>query len=366
MANPGNLTDEQMQVLAQRIAAMANTPSDAPAKGVRQYVGARYVPVFANPLEWSDTREYEPLTIVIYQGNSFTSMQSVPTGIDIDNTDYWALTGNYNAQVEAYRKEVLSFNDRIEAVENECVEINTDLLPLTETGKLVYDPNIKSWVGVENTAYRADNGTRFYIIPKGKVETGTGGCLKIFADNYPDAPQYRDFGIYFSADQNNDTGYRNQGVFWINTKNEGYNGNSDIGVCFQDGERPLLKMIDGPYTPFIYVGSKNPVFKEGEIFYKVQIDGNTLIKAPYRLFLGARNSLYENVDTTELNASIYANWNIMIAGEQVLNINSTGLHTNQNIEVTENNLGIILRSPNETRYKICVSDNGQLSTTKLS
>lgn len=115
MTNPGNLTDEQMQVLAQRIAAMADTPTDAPAKGVRQYVGARYVPVFANPLEWSDTREYEPLTIVTYQGNSYTSMQYVPTGISIADTAYWALTGNFNAQVEAYRAEVRAFDDRINA-----------------------------------------------------------------------------------------------------------------------------------------------------------------------------------------------------------------------------------------------------------
>lgn len=115
MTNPGNLTDEQMQVLAQRIAAMADTPTDAPAKGVRQYVGARYVPVFANPLEWSDTREYEPLTIVAYQGNSYTSMQYVPTGISIADTAYWALTGNFNAQVEAYRAEVRAFDDRIKA-----------------------------------------------------------------------------------------------------------------------------------------------------------------------------------------------------------------------------------------------------------
>lgn len=115
MTNPGNLTDEQMQVLAQRIAAMADTPTDAPAKGVRQYVGARYVPVFANPLEWSDTREYEPLTIVTYQGNSYTSMQYVPTGIGIADTAYWALTGNFNAQVEAYRAEVRTFDDRINA-----------------------------------------------------------------------------------------------------------------------------------------------------------------------------------------------------------------------------------------------------------
>jgi lysophospholipase L1-like esterase len=115
MTNPGNLTDEQMQVLAQRIAAMADTPTDAPAKGVRQYVGARYVPVFANPLEWSDTREYEPLTIVTYQGNSYTSMQYVPTSISIADTAYWALTGNFNAQVEAYRAEVRTFDDRINA-----------------------------------------------------------------------------------------------------------------------------------------------------------------------------------------------------------------------------------------------------------
>lgn len=127
MTNPGNLTDEQMQVLAQRIAAMADTPTDAPAKGVRQYVGARYVPVFANPLEWSDTREYEPLTIVTHQGNSFTSMQSVPTGIDIDNTDYWAITGNYNAQVEAYRKEVAQYDGRITDNTNNIAILKGDL-----------------------------------------------------------------------------------------------------------------------------------------------------------------------------------------------------------------------------------------------
>ena len=115
MANPGNLTDEQMQALAQRIAALADTPTDAPAPGVRQYVGARYVPLFAEPLEWSDTREYEPLTIVTYQGNSYTSMQYVPTSISIADTAYWALTGNFNAQVEAYRAEVRAFDDRISA-----------------------------------------------------------------------------------------------------------------------------------------------------------------------------------------------------------------------------------------------------------
>ena len=69
---------------------------------VTQYIGSRYVPLFADPLDWNDQTEYEPLTIVYYAGNSYTSRQHVPKDIQITNTDSWALTGNYNAQTEQY------------------------------------------------------------------------------------------------------------------------------------------------------------------------------------------------------------------------------------------------------------------------
>lgn len=68
------------------------------------YVGARYVPIFAG--EWDATKTYEPLTIVMWQGNSYTSKTFVPAQTEISNEDFWALTGNYNAQVEVYRQEV--------------------------------------------------------------------------------------------------------------------------------------------------------------------------------------------------------------------------------------------------------------------
>ena len=80
-----------------------------------QYIGARYVPVFADPAEWNNTRTYEPLTIVMHNGNSYTSAQYVPKGIDISNEEFWKLTGNYNAQVEQYRKEVATYDNRITA-----------------------------------------------------------------------------------------------------------------------------------------------------------------------------------------------------------------------------------------------------------
>ena len=71
----------------------------------RQYVGARYVPKIMG--EWNKALQYEALSIVTHLGNSFTSKVPVPVNIDITNTDYWVNTGNYNAQVEAYRKETL-------------------------------------------------------------------------------------------------------------------------------------------------------------------------------------------------------------------------------------------------------------------
>ena len=82
-----------------------------------QYIGSRYVPLLADPPEWTSTRAYEALTIVLHQGNSYTSRQPVPTGIDIMNTDYWLCTGNYNAQVEQYRQEVRAYDVRIQEAE---------------------------------------------------------------------------------------------------------------------------------------------------------------------------------------------------------------------------------------------------------
>ena len=73
---------------------------------VRQYVGARYVPKFADPVAWASGTSYEAMTIVTYNNSSYTSKIPVPAtvGDPADNPDYWALTGNYNAQVEQYRQ----------------------------------------------------------------------------------------------------------------------------------------------------------------------------------------------------------------------------------------------------------------------
>ena len=103
----------------------------------REYIGSRYVPIFGrkgeDTTEWDNLAPYEPLTVVTYQGNSYISRQYVPTGIEITNTDYWVSTGVYNAQVEAYRQEVLTFDGRITANSDAIGDINTELDQFEET-----------------------------------------------------------------------------------------------------------------------------------------------------------------------------------------------------------------------------------------
>lgn len=71
---------------------------------VRQYVGARYVPQIMG--DWNDQTVYEPLSIVHYNFASYTSKKAVPAGVKPTNDEYWALTSQDSAQVEAYRQEV--------------------------------------------------------------------------------------------------------------------------------------------------------------------------------------------------------------------------------------------------------------------
>lgn len=99
---------------------------------VRQYIGARYVPKFFEhdgSSEWVSGLEYEPLTIVTYLGNSYTSKKPVPSNIGSPNTntEYWCPTGNYNSQVEAYRQQVLTLESDVRYVEDELSNVQIDM-----------------------------------------------------------------------------------------------------------------------------------------------------------------------------------------------------------------------------------------------
>lgn len=76
-------------------------------------LGYYYVPTFAG--EWDATKQYPPLTVVsapaglepdVVEGDSYTAIKWVPVGTPLTDTDYWALTGNYNANIAALRQAI--------------------------------------------------------------------------------------------------------------------------------------------------------------------------------------------------------------------------------------------------------------------
>lgn len=79
---------------------------------IRKYVGARYVPVFADPLEWDADLKYEPLTIVTDENGIFyVSKQYVPEGITVDTTEYWIPWADWGDEISA-------LDTRIDALED--------------------------------------------------------------------------------------------------------------------------------------------------------------------------------------------------------------------------------------------------------
>lgn len=82
-----------------------------------QYIGARYVPLFYEnsdgTSEWRSGVKYEPLTIVTWNGNSYTSKKPVPENIGnpSDNLNYWVATGIYNEQINEILEEIAEINE---------------------------------------------------------------------------------------------------------------------------------------------------------------------------------------------------------------------------------------------------------------
>lgn len=91
---------------------------------VRQYIGARYVPLYAG--DWDSTRNYEPLTIVTdANGNSFTSLKDVPAGTALTDRSFWIQTSSFSGAVDVLSR-------RVSEAENDINDINESISAIIE------------------------------------------------------------------------------------------------------------------------------------------------------------------------------------------------------------------------------------------
>ncbi len=117
--------------------------------GTSMYIGARYVPIFADPVEWDDAREYEPLTIVIHDGNCYTSKCYVPKGAQLPpyqegQTKYWVKTSDYNYQFADLKKTVLDLSRLVEQFQKDN-ERFTELINGWNTKVEQWEKDMAAW-----------------------------------------------------------------------------------------------------------------------------------------------------------------------------------------------------------------------------
>ena len=150
--------------------------------GARQYIGARYVPIFgragSETVEWDDLAPYEPLTVVMHQGVSYVSRRYVPAGIPITDTGYWVETYRFNAQVEQYRQEVLSFQGQIDGLRT---DLESDYVPFPDETEF---PKYGSQGQVLTTL--ADGGTKWEdpVVPS---DAQAESIITTWLDDHPEA-----------------------------------------------------------------------------------------------------------------------------------------------------------------------------------
>ena len=132
-------------------------PTPPPGCAPSQYVGARYVPIFADPIEWDIERGYESLTIVTYRGQSYTSKCPVPPGIEITNSRYWALTGDYNAQVAEYKEQVKDLSEQVTGFASDNKEFREKIDQYDKDNAAMKNDVAAAVARVDSLAERTDN-----------------------------------------------------------------------------------------------------------------------------------------------------------------------------------------------------------------
>lgn len=68
---------------------------------------------FHDPIEWNISTQYTRNTVVSSQGIAYLSKQPVPSGIAINNTEFWLPIGNFDTSTNTIREGITIYNEGV-------------------------------------------------------------------------------------------------------------------------------------------------------------------------------------------------------------------------------------------------------------
>lgn len=228
------------------------------------YIGARYVPKFDG--DWDNTKVYEPLTIVMYSGSSYTSKREVPVGTMPTDVDYWANTGNLNGYISLLQGEI---DDLDAAISGLILEGKKPRSLFFNIPTYPWEIAVKQYP--DNIANKVQSGC---ILPDGKI-----ALYRVSSD---DATGYL---MLFNAD-----GTFNNEI----SANIGH-GND---MCWSDDLNKLL--ITGESIIYTFTRAGNTFTRSTDIIMPATITAHGICKVSdiYYVYDMNANTLYKSEDLT--------------------------------------------------------------------
>lgn len=327
----------------------------------RQYIGARYVPKFwdngSGSTEWVPNIPYESMVVVTYMNNSYTSKVPVPATKIAPNvdTEHWALTGAYNAQVEQYRKEtenIKNYQIKQEKLKNRKFvfigdSYNTEYHHGGWGKQIISKLGLISGVNVWNTGLGgAGFGTEnsFYTLLTNITATINNEIKEeitdiVIAGGINDhSKSYEEIsnGIT-SCEQYVATNYPNAKL-WIlicgwSYENDSIRTNALNAYNIYNEAATTATVIDKLYTIFL-----DPYFLESDMVHPTEKGMTNLSNIIIRALYGGNinNKEYSDLNTTfTLNdQSITVNGNITPYGYHIWKVDSVGIRFGQPVTIT--------------------------------
>lgn len=146
---------------------------------------------YADPLEWNITSQYEKNTVVVdpATGIAYLSVNAVPSGVGIDNTNYWtpifdlsALFDRFKLQIDDIKKAFTDNNEGENKTASKAYSVNdwlwignrlyTAIADMPAGTAFIVGTNVKLWnVETQTTVTYNANERTLYI--HGKIDPDT-------------------------------------------------------------------------------------------------------------------------------------------------------------------------------------------------
>jgi len=112
-----------------------------------KYIGNRYVPKHCGTWDNITKPAYESLSVVLWEGNSYTSRKNVPDGIDIMNIAYWVKSADYNEQLSIYQNDIDNYNiyltEQLGIIDTNLDIVNSQLADIVQVNVRDFNNNLQ-------------------------------------------------------------------------------------------------------------------------------------------------------------------------------------------------------------------------------